>query len=449
MSLVNINRLSSEDTQLIVESNSLIHEKIVSFIRTKRARLIKQRSEQTVSNRNYHRAVSCSREEEQDFFITQRESQRAENTTKLVEVDKLNARNPNESCPQNQINKLDSNIKKKIQKSSSVKLTVNDKDEYKKKTIIKKSKSNNINYTKMSNNKRTNTILKRTSSKKAVTRNLTYTIKSDETQMNRQEVLSTLSVSSIECDMDTPSYNHHIAAATTCNSMAKPHSKICLSCVQQHFNNINQCCVYCNHSASNMKNSTNNTKSCSMPSQMSIESTINNIDSNYESWVNDTNLLSSTPMYPATQTKQNKNTSSNPFSLLRSCITIKSTAKKQQSIKKEFKIESREACLIATRDPGQLKSIQTKQLKLKRGLKQTTKIQPSKRPRKQVNSGRKYNLPRTSSFNSNSDDMEIGTGFEDFQCLSNNDNNILFESVLPPKCNQNFNNLGDFVVWYV
>ena len=54
---------------------------------------------------------------------------------------------------------------------------------------------------------------------------------------------------------------------------------------------------------------------------------------------------------------------------------------------------------------------------------------------------RRVKLPRTSSFNSNSDEMESA----DF----GNNNDILFESVLPSKCNQNFNNLGDFVVWYV
>ena len=476
MSLVNMNRLSSDNTQLIMDSNSLIQEKIVSFIRTKRVRLIKQRSEQSVSNRNYHRAVSFSREQadEENCFIAERESRIADQTARLVEVDdKLNAQNPNELCPRIQLNKLDSNIRKKIQKSSSVKLTVNDTNEYKKKKIIK-SKSNNINYMKMPNNlnininnniyKRTNTVLKRTSSKKAVTTNLTYTIKSDETQINRQETLSSLSLSSIECDMNTMNQSHDIAAATTCNSMAMPTSQLCLSCVQPNYNKVNQYCAYCNHLANNMKSNNNinninnnNNRSCSMPSQMSIESTINKNETNYESWVNDTNILSSTPMYPASQVKQNKTTSSNPFSLLRSCIYNNKAAsaaapavKKQKSIKKEFKLESRETCCIITRDTLQQKpSIVAKQLKLKKNLKQSTQIQPSKRSRKHVNSARKYNLPRTSSFNSNSDDMEMGAGLDDFQCLSNNDNNIMLELVLPPKCNQNFNNFGDFVVWYV
>lgn len=234
-------------------------------------------------------------------------------------------------------------------------------------------------------------------------------------EMKRQEALSTLSISAIDCDLNTIC-NDESNKLPFSNVYSNNESNMCTSCVRTV-----QCCEYCNNN------------STSIPSQLTMESINNDLQQNYDSFINDTNLLSSTPMLPVKNLSTNK-PSSNPFTLIRNCILpkVNKTTKNKKIIKKEFKIEQ----------------TSNQQIRIRKTVTKHEQI-TVKRVRKSVQQHRKYKLPRTSSFNSNSDEMEMMETINDFQ-LNNQNNDNLFESVLPvTKNSQNFNNYGDFVVWYV
>lgn len=312
----------------------------------------------------------------------------------------------NELCTHNQINKFNSNMRNPIRKSSL-------------RTELENSSSVN---TKNINNKvkmhKRQHLMKRTSSKIAST-NQTYLVEKNKQVntmcMKRQEGFSHLSMSSIENNLNVEdSMRHHIMQQFTIQT------EMCTSCIQKI-----------------------NYTPCELCAQDSVQN--QNSQASYESWLNDTNILSSTPLQSVDQTKPSVRLA-NPFNLLRNCIftsSRKQTRKeKTTQHKKEFKLEA----YVSER--GEM----IKQLKVRKSFKKNQIEVNAVRRAKKLSSTRKYNLPRTSSFNSNSDDMD----FDEFQHLNANahlqqqQENLLVESMMPvAKAGQNFNNYGDFVVWYV
>ncbi len=392
------------DQTKIHESNSIIAEqkKVLSFILNKKKRLIKH----TVSasdNVNYTEQKNTN-----EYSIGEDKN----NKNSFITFNN----NFNELCPVNEINKYNSNMRPKIQKSSSVKL-------------IKQSNNNNIKKERLSMNSKSNQfILKRTSSKKENI-NKTYVIKNNmqQIEMRRQEALSTLSVSSIEFDLENNNqdetkpmiYNYQQQ-----QQQQQQNSQLsCASCRHK------KCCEYCANTVT-------------MPSQLTMESSINNVDK-YESWLDDVNILSSTPMCPEPKQQQQPQTNKiNPFTIIRNCILPIRLSKNKTDIKKKFKLESVKTVKqeIKVVKKYKIQTIHVKQTNTDQVVTNLKRARKSSNHHHQKHT-RRVKLPRTSSFNSNSDEMESA----DF----GNNNDILFESVLPSKCNQNFNNLGDFVVWYV
>ena len=198
-------------------------------------------------------------------------------------------------------------------------------------------------------------------------------------------------------------------------------------------------------------------------------------DENCQSWL-DKNFLSSTPFEQARPTKKSatfkhstlirnntsqiveKHESLNRFSLFKNCVL----SNKKKLNKQRNQIVSKYEKIIKKKPTA--KAAEPKQYKFNNiasisGISAVNNNNNNNKKRLRVKQEPlvsdykpKRRFPRTSSFNSND---EVDLDLEEFNSMHSKEasakvsNQFVESSFMPPNCNQNFNNFGDFLVWYV
>ena len=195
-------------------------------------------------------------------------------------------------------------------------------------------------------------------------------------------------------------------------------------------------------------------------------------DDNCQSWL-EKNFLSSTPFVQAKPAKKSaafkhstlirnntsqiveKHESMNRFSLFKHCVL----SNKKKLNKQRNQIVSKYEKIIKKKPTP--KVAESKQYKFNNiaSISGISAINNNNKKRLRVKKEPlvgdykpKRRFPRTSSFNSND---EVDLDLEEFNSMHSKEasvkvsNQFVESSFMPPNCNQNFNNFGDFLVWYV
>lgn len=218
-------------------------------------------------------------------------------------------------------------------------------------------------------------------------------------------------------------------------------NQMCSTCISY---NVCSCC--------NKQSSSTRTDS---PSFASLKPAMTN-STVQESTFDRNDLLSSTPMFSETVTSTSNHGNlyqmrSFFHSTLLSMDTKKTVKKTKSDSMKGLNLLK--SCVLAHRTrKNPVKKADSKNYKFKMvstsaGLKLKSEV-VVKKPKKVLVAKRRF--PRTSSFNSNEDERDM-CDLNDFDQLeSSSTRQPMVESFLPASIDKNgFNNLGDFVVWYV